>query len=125
MQQKLWSAIEPGDTTKSSISSHPQLVIDVSLCKNTFAYANRCDSEIYWISIARAESLGWTLHGKAKAWEPKLGDEYWTFNSVGTFDSSWNGDVDDGKRRYGLGIYETKALAQAAFDRAKKAARGE
>lgn len=55
---------------------------------------------------------------EAKEW-PKIGDRYYTLDGSGIVESEWKGDPYDNERKNGLGVYQTAAEAQYAFNEHK------
>lgn len=89
--------------------------------KNGDYFIHHCN---YSFPEGICKKCGSSCKGKEEAWEPKVEEEYWYITSAfGVERASWVNDSIDKGRRDGLGIFPSKALAEAAFERAKKAAK--
>jgi hypothetical protein len=70
--------------------------------------------------------LGWKEERLEKEEEwPKIGDEYWCFDPYNIFKHSWSAYTSEFQMKESFGVYRTKKEAEDAFEKAKRAVRGE
>lgn len=127
--QKPWDQIKVGDEVHNSDGDVAR-VLEVfgsgktflqSVCSLYDDWETRIGSICH---IQEAERKGWTLHGEVEVWTPKIGESYWYIDSEVVEYDYWDGFDVDLARQNTLGVYQTKELAEAAFEKAKKAIKG-
>ncbi len=123
MPKKEWKDIKIGDTITND-AGEKSVVLEVGASGETFMRSAWDDFAVYgcWFTLKFVERRSvWTLEGEVEAWEPKRSETYYFLTAAGINWSTWCDDAADYRCRNGLGVFPTEDLAQAAFEKCKKA----
>lgn len=123
--EKKFKDIERGDIIRDK-DGHERKVLEVWPSKETMVISLWYDFESasgsYTIAGVKAE--GWKLYGEKKAWTPTVGQNCWFIDKRGAHPIMFKDDSFDREQIDTFGLYPDEASAQAAFERACKAAKG-